>query len=224
MKRAVTTGTDKSAAAPPRVRRGYFDCRFGQLHVHNAMPPGGGFDENTALLCLHDTASSGRVFRPFLEIMGRDRSVYAPDLPGHGESDPPPSTATVEDHAHAVTDFMRSMRFRQVDLLGHRTGAAVATEVAIANPQQVRRVVLVAVPAADGEGAATLRYPLKERLALITQPVTVLRPRDDLWDATQRARDFLPRARLVELADQGPAVFDSAPQAVADAVRDFLKG
>jgi pimeloyl-ACP methyl ester carboxylesterase len=223
MKRAPTTVTDTSAASP-RVRRGYFDCRFGQLHVHNAMPPGGGFDENTALLCLHDTASSGRVFRPFLEIMGRDRSVYAPDLPGHGESDPPPATATVEDHALALGDFMRSMRFRQIDLLGHRTGAAVATEIAIAHPQQVRRVVLVAVPAADGEGAATLRYPLRERLALITQAVTVLRPRDDLWDATQRARDFLPRARMVELADQGPAVFDTAPQAVADAVRDFLKG
>jgi pimeloyl-ACP methyl ester carboxylesterase len=223
MKRAPTTVTDTSAASP-RVCRGYFDCRFGQLHVHNAMPPGGGFDENTALLCLHDTASSGRVFRSFLEIMGRDRSVYAPDLPGHGESDPPPATATVEDHALALGDFMHSMRFRQIDLLGHRTGAAVATEIAIAHPQQVRRVVLVAVPAADGEGAATLRYPLRERLALITQAVTVLRPRDDLWDATQRARDFLPRARMVELADQGPAVFDTAPQAVADAVRDFLKG
>jgi pimeloyl-ACP methyl ester carboxylesterase len=223
MKRAPTTVPDKSAATP-RVRRGYFDCRFGQLHVHNAMPPGGGFDENTALLCLHDAALSGRVFRAFLEIMGRDRSVYAPDLPGHGESDPPPAAPTVEDHALAIGDFMRSMRFRQIDLLGHRTGAAVATEIAIANPQQVRRVVLVAVPAADGEGATTLRYPLRDRLALITQPVTVLRPRDDLWDATQRARDFLPRARMVELADQGPAVFDSAPQAVADAVREFLKG
>lgn len=223
MKRAPTTVSEKSAA-PPRVRRGYFDCRFGQLHVHNAMPPGGGFDENTALLCLHDAASSARVFRSFLEIMGRDRSVYAPDLPGHGESDPPPTAATVEDHALGIGDFIRSMRFRQIDLLGHRTGAAVATEIAIAHPQQVRRVVLVAVPAAEGDVGATLRYPLRERLALITQPVTVLRPRDDLWDATQRARDFLPRARMVELADQGPAVFDTAPQAVADAVRDFLKG
>jgi pimeloyl-ACP methyl ester carboxylesterase len=224
MKRAPTPAPDGSTAAP-RVRRGYFDCRFGQLHVHNAMPPGGGFDEGTALLCLHDAASSGRAFRSFLEIMGRDRSVYAPDLPGHGESDPPTSAAaTVEDHALAITDFMRSMRFRQIDLLGHRTGAAVATEIAITNPQQVRRLVLVAVPAADGESAATLRYPLRERLALITQPVTVLRPKDDLWDATQRARDLLPRARMVELSDQGPAVFDTAPQAVADAVRDFLKG
>ena len=24
----------------PRVRRGYFECRYGQLHVHNAIPAG----------------------------------------------------------------------------------------------------------------------------------------------------------------------------------------
>ena len=44
------------------MRRGYFECRYGQLHVHNAIPPGGGFEEGTALLCLHQSAASGRVF------------------------------------------------------------------------------------------------------------------------------------------------------------------
>ena len=28
-----------------RLRRAYFDSRYGQLHVHQAIPPGGGFDE-----------------------------------------------------------------------------------------------------------------------------------------------------------------------------------
>src|SRR4051794_21687809 len=43
--------------AHPRLRRAYFECRYGQLHVHNAIPAGGGFDEKTTLVCLH--ASSG---------------------------------------------------------------------------------------------------------------------------------------------------------------------
>ncbi|MCB1623879.1 MAG: hypothetical protein KDI32_04785, partial [Pseudomonadales bacterium] len=44
-------------AAPnqPRQGRAYFECRYGQLHVHNTMPPGGGFDEATPLLCLHQS-------------------------------------------------------------------------------------------------------------------------------------------------------------------------
>src|SRR5215472_4935808 len=60
----------------PRVRRGYFECRYGQLHLYNAIPPGGGFDEGTALLCLHPCPRSGRMFHRFLTAMGRDRSIY----------------------------------------------------------------------------------------------------------------------------------------------------
>src|SRR3954470_19479354 len=91
---AKGTVTNRTAAEP-RVRRGYFECRFGQLHVHNAIPPGGGFEEGTALLCLHPAGLSGRVFKGLLPQLGRDRSVYAPDLPGSGESDGPPTRASV---------------------------------------------------------------------------------------------------------------------------------
>ncbi len=80
----------------PRLRRAYYDCRYGQLHLHNAIPGGGGFDELTPVICLHGTGETGRVFMPLLAALGEDRSVYALDLPGAGESDPapgePPST------------------------------------------------------------------------------------------------------------------------------------
>src|SRR5262249_10314380 len=79
----------------PRVRRGYFECRFGQLHVHNAIPPGGGFEEGTAVLCLHPAGQTGRAFKGLLPQLGRDRSVYAPDIPGSGESDGPAARASV---------------------------------------------------------------------------------------------------------------------------------
>src|ERR1041384_7014879 len=75
----------RSVGAEPRVRRGYFECRYGQLHVHNAIPPGGGFEEGTSLLCIHAAGMSGRLFQKFLPLAGRDRSVYAPDLRGSGE-------------------------------------------------------------------------------------------------------------------------------------------
>jgi pimeloyl-ACP methyl ester carboxylesterase len=80
-----------------------------------------------------------------------------------------------------------------------------------------------AVPAA-WVTAAALQYPVRERLAVIPQAVLVLRPRDDLWDATPRARELLPKARFVELPEQGPAVFEAAPEAVFESVRDFLRG
>src|ERR1700737_1792365 len=146
---AKGTVTNRPVGMEPRVRRGYFECRYGQLHVHNAIPPGGGFKEGTPLLCLHHTTGSGRVFERFLALAGRDRSVYAPDTPGFGESDPPPSRPTISDYAAALGDFLDTMRFRQIDVLGYQAGALIAAELALALPTVVRRVVLMGVPAPD---------------------------------------------------------------------------
>jgi pimeloyl-ACP methyl ester carboxylesterase len=277
------TVSSRYVEAKPRVRRGYFESRYGQLHVHNAIPPGGGFEEGTPLLCLHKSPLSGRMFERFLALAGRDRSVYAPDLPGFGDSDPPTSRPAIVDYAAAVGDFLDSMRFRQIDLLGYHTGSLIAAELAISRPKQVRRLVLISVPLlteserevakrqaassagghpdgthlaaewqriADAYGAAAtpelvmgtfveklrngvhpswltfaaLQYAVRERLSLITQQVLLLRPRDDLSDATLRAREVLPKARCVDLSDQGPALFEFAPELVADGIREFLRG
>ncbi len=144
--RRETPAPRPAPAAEARVRRGYFECRCGQLHVHYSIPPGGGFEEATALLCVHDLPGSGRVFARFLALAGLDRSVYAPDLPGFGESDPPTPAAAITDYSEALGDFLDSMRLRHLDVLGQRAGALVATELALARPAQIRRVVLVSPP------------------------------------------------------------------------------
>ena len=206
------SATPRPMNTEPRVRRGYFESRYGQLHVHNAIPPGGGFEEGTALLCVHPPGLTGRAFQRFLLLMGRDRSVYAPDLPGNGESDGPTARSSPGDAAAALGDFLDSMRFRQVDVLGYQSGSLIAAELAIARPQQVRRVVLVGIPASSEA----------ERLRQIGQPVLVARVKDDLWDGTARAREYLPRARALDLPQQGPGLFDAAPEAVVGPVREFL--
>src|SRR5487761_295634 len=130
----------------PRVRRGYFECRYGQLHIQNAIPSGGGFEEGTPLLCLHPSPYSGRFFERFRATAGTGRSVFAPDLPGFGDSDPPLPGAGIIEHAAAIGDFLDTMRLRQIDLLGQGFGALVAAELAATRPAQVRRLVLVSPP------------------------------------------------------------------------------
>jgi pimeloyl-ACP methyl ester carboxylesterase len=245
-------GTPTQLPAPAaRARRGYFECRYGQLHVHHAMPPGGGFEEGTPLLCLHDLPGSGRVFTRFLALAGEDRSVYAPDLPGFGESDGPAVRPAMTEYAAALGDFLDSMRLRNVALLGLRWGAVPATELALSRPAQVSRVILVSVPllteaerqsraqapsAAAPESAfrsadavrwvfeATVQYPLRERLARLAQRLLVLRPHDDLWEATAHVREISPAARLTELQQGAMEMLASAPQRIAEAAREFLRG
>jgi pimeloyl-ACP methyl ester carboxylesterase len=140
----------KSSPAPitVRTRRAYFDCKFGQLHVRTAFPTTGGFDEQVTLFCLHPIDASSRTFSRFLPELADVRSVYAPDLPGYGESDPSPTRGTAEA-ATAISDLANDLRLRQIDVLGVQYGAGVALELAAARPELVRRLVLVRTPAAE---------------------------------------------------------------------------
>ena len=264
----------------PRLRRGYFECRFGQLHVHNAIPAGGGFDEGTPLIALHPSPQSGATFTAFLPLVGRDRSVYAPDLPGFGSSEPPPARPSISDYAAAIADFCDSMRFRQVDVLGYGSGSFIAIELALTRTHAVRRVVCVGLPLAtesereafrrvpwpvpptkDGSYLAAewdrtcaaaaglpieilarsfadklhngpcawwglqaaFEFPARDRLGRVSQPLLIVRPRDEWWEATLRARELLPRARFLDLPDVGAEAFDAAPVRLAAAVSEFLR-
>jgi pimeloyl-ACP methyl ester carboxylesterase len=126
------------------MRRAYFDCKFGQLHVRTAFPTTGGFDEQVTLICLHSEDATSRTFSRILPELADVRSVYAPDLPGFGESDPSP-TQSVADAATAISDLANDLRLRQIDLLGLQSGAEVAMQVACARPELVRRLVLAGV-------------------------------------------------------------------------------
>jgi pimeloyl-ACP methyl ester carboxylesterase len=144
---------------PPRVRRAYYDCRYGQLHLHNAIPAGGGFDELTPVICIPGTGQTGRVFLPWLTPLGYERSVYAPDMPGTGESDPAPGVDAVEAAVHVVLDFVEAMRIRKFDLLAREKGCDAALLVLAQRGAAVRRVVLVGASGTKA-GAAVTSVPL----------------------------------------------------------------
>jgi pimeloyl-ACP methyl ester carboxylesterase len=138
----------KDLARPaPRLRRAYYDCRYGQLHIHNAIPGGGGFDELTPVICLHDSGETGHVFLGQLAALGETRSVYALDLPGAGGTDPAPGVAPAEAAVHAAGDFLDSMRIRSVDIIARGAAATAALRLLELRPDAVRRVLLVGAAA-----------------------------------------------------------------------------
>lgn len=137
----MRTRTPKATPGAPRLRRMYLDCRLGQLHLLAAIPPSGGFDESRPVVCLHDHGGSGADFRRLAEALGRDRPVYAPDLPGHGASDGPGAVVREAELAATVADALEELRLRSADLLGTGLGERVARELARARPGLVHRVI-----------------------------------------------------------------------------------
>jgi len=190
-----------------RTRRAYLDFKYGQLHVRTAFPGTGGFDEQVTLICLHSREGSSRSFARFLPEIAAERSVYAPDLPGFGESDPAPS-ATFADGARAVLDLTGDLRLRQVDVLGVGFGAAVALELAASRPDLVRRLVLVGTPPMD-------------RIPSIRQPSLVMRSKTDPNEAHWNPGALLA-ARLAELPGAAVDPFDADAPALAKQISAFL--
>jgi pimeloyl-ACP methyl ester carboxylesterase len=67
-----------------------------------------------------------------------------------------------------------------------------------------------------------LAYDTAAALERATAPLLLVRPRDDLWTATGRARALRPDARWVELPGYGHGLFHAAPQRMDAILRDFL--
>jgi pimeloyl-ACP methyl ester carboxylesterase len=193
-----------------RTRRAYFDCRFGQLHVRTAFPTTGGFDEQVTLFCLHADQSSSRAFTRFLPEIADVRSVYAPDLPGLGESDPSP-TSSLAEAAAALSDLADDLRLRQIDLLGIHSGASVALDLAAARPALVRRLVLAGMTAAD-------RFPA------IQQPALVMRTRLETPADIAKLKAALPNGKFVDIDDHANDLFAAASKSLAKQISTFLTG
>src|SRR5262245_46197124 len=146
----MTAKKRQTASATVRLRRMYIDCRYGQQHLTTAYPASGGFDEATPIIFLHADEGSGADFNACAALLGMDRSVYAPDLPGNGASDAPKGRMAIAGLALSVVDLIQQLRLKRVDLIGCGRGALVAYELAATRAQEVRRLVVAGTQQPSG--------------------------------------------------------------------------
>ncbi len=127
-----------------------------------------------ALLLLHGFGGDLNNWLFNQEPLAQGRSVYAIDLPGHGESDKRLETGGLVEYAACVTGFMEAMGLRAAHLVGHSMGAAVALRIAADAPARVRSLTLVCPAGLGAEinidylrgfAAANSRNQLKPLLA-----------------------------------------------------------
>lgn len=124
------------------MRHHFADTRYGQVHY---VADGAG----EPVLLLHQTPRSSDEYRDVLPLLGRSYRAIAPDTPGFGLSDGPAEPWTIEAFAAGILDLCDALGLERVALVGHHTGAVVATEIAAAAPERVRALVLSGMPYVD---------------------------------------------------------------------------
>ena len=107
------------------------------------------------VLFMHFTGTMDHWDPAVTDGLARDREVILFDNAGISSSSGAVPT-TIEGMAADAADFIKALGLKQVDLLGFSIGGTVTQALTLAEPQLVRRLVLVGTGPRSGEGMATL--------------------------------------------------------------------
>jgi pimeloyl-ACP methyl ester carboxylesterase len=81
---------------------------------------------------------------PILEALAATHHVYAPYLPGYGETEDRPDLRDMLDYTLHTWDVVRALGLKDPILVGHSMGGMIAAEMAAVSPNDVSRLVLIA--------------------------------------------------------------------------------
>ncbi len=117
-------------------RRGYADGPFGQIHYQT-------LGDGKPLVLLHQAPVTSSQFDLVYEPLAR--RGFRPigiDMPGFGQSDPTRFVPTVGDYAQVVPAVLDTLGIAETAILGHHTGALVATEAALRFPERISALIV----------------------------------------------------------------------------------
>lgn len=146
----------------PHLRLSAIDVEPEPLSGAAPQPP-------MTLVFLHGYGGQATQWRYQVRAFADTHRCIALDLRGHGHSDKPASAYTMAELLHDLEDALDALGVPpRFVLAGHSFGGAIAAEYALAHPDRVEKLVLVAT-------AARFRiYPWARWLLRL--PVTALRP------------------------------------------------
>jgi pyruvate dehydrogenase E2 component (dihydrolipoamide acetyltransferase) len=140
-KPAEKADADAPAAEPVSVE----GCTIRHLRL--------GPDAGTPILMIHGFGADLSTWMFNQQALAADRPVYAIDLPGHGGSSKQVEDGSAAGLARTVRAYMDAAGIARAHLVGHSLGGAIAVEIALAAPERVAALTLVA-PAGFGDEIA----------------------------------------------------------------------
>lgn len=119
------------------VRSGYVDTHVGQLHFRAAGASG------PVVVMLHQTASSSKMFEGLMVRLEASFRLVAFDTPGFGNSVSLPGSPSIDDFSAVLSEAAANLGLERFHLVGHHTGAAIATQLAADQPESVRSLTMI---------------------------------------------------------------------------------
>jgi 2-succinyl-6-hydroxy-2,4-cyclohexadiene-1-carboxylate synthase len=170
----------------------------------------------TAVVFLHGFAGTGRAWDPVVERLDRERyTPLVPDLRGHGSA----RAARPASFEGCVADVLAAAPARFV-LGGYSMGGRIAQHVALAAPERVARLVLVATTAGiEDEAERAARRADDERLAAFAEGASI-EAFADRWTAQPLFDGTPPAAARIWRED----LLHNDPRGLAAALRGMGTG
>ena len=99
--------------------------------------------EGEPLVVIHGGGGDARTWLSNIAALAGKYTVYAPDLPGYGGSQPLAGDYYIPELTEFVDDFSDNLGLESFNLVGHSLGGAVALNYALEFPYKIRKLVLV---------------------------------------------------------------------------------
>lgn len=114
------------------------------------------------IVLVHGLGGSAENWAFMLPHLSREYLVYAPDMPGFGQTPMAPDGASVRIQLRYLKRFIEELGFSRVVLVGHSLGGWVAALYAVEHPEKVARLYLINSAGLHREGMRSPFTPDRE--------------------------------------------------------------
>ena len=137
------------------------------------------------LVVVHGGAGDARTWIKNMEALAENYTVYAPDLPGYGGSQPMDGHYYIPELAQFLEDFTETLGLEKFYIVGHSLGGGIALDFALMFPEKIRKLVLVSSLCLGDEIALFVRLLSIKTIIKTLGKIFILATRGLKWIAEQ---------------------------------------
>ncbi len=116
-------------------------CKYVNVEGHEIRYYTAGDGE--PLIVIHGGGGDARTWLRNIEELSSNYTVYAPDLPGYGGSQPLDGNYYIPELTKFLDSFTKNLGIEKFHLVGHSLGGGVALNYALNSPHKIKKLVLV---------------------------------------------------------------------------------